>query len=560
MIYKPLYTIRIYTENYNYFIVSPRYIKEINLPLTTQFEVSVEQMTGVAQITNVGIQILKPATGSSPDLENFLNSKESWRMKLAEVFYTHDGNPDNLKLVANGLLFIRNEDRTSVTFTMRSFLDLLNITLIETPLLRGRKVATKIPTTSTVANLKAQDPTRKEGSSVGIVNTILWLAGGRPYNYKDLYTSQNAYVAGQYPKFFYDVQASVINPEWVWFNYENLLDDLRQLCKSSGGLLTHDLDGVVRYKNIFGSKKTWNGLTITDSIASKFTLSEKGSEPYSKVIITYTPRYLSGNQEVYKSVINEYLNYGQTVERKINFNKPVYKLVNKTTSGQLTDTIVGEDFKYIKDKMNVVDTFGTKQVIKAKLSPHKTLYIPKYVASGAIGNFNIEKDVAVINSQTTTITLQHTSNNITTVFVGEVSLFGRSLEAASTETYINELNQYPSISGYKELRLPDNPYVQGESQAVRLVDTAKYLLENPRTQITAENIPFVSGIALGETVKIYSSLYSISGEFQITNISFANNLRQATLTLLSLSGIYGENELFVIGETYNQTDQRRLSI
>jgi hypothetical protein len=238
----------------------------------------------------------------------------------------------------------------------------------------------------------------------------------------------------------------------------------------------------------------------------------------------------------------------------------VYKLVNKTTSGQLTDTIVGDNFKFVKDKMNVVNTFGTKQVISAKLSPHNTLYIPKYVASGAIGNFTIERDTAVISSQTTTLTLKNTLNTTSTVFVGEVSLFGRSLEAASTETYINQLTQLPSISGYKELRLSDNPYVQSESQAVRLVDTAKYLLENPRTQIVAENVPYVSGIALGETVKVYSILYSLSGEYQITNMSFSNNLKQVTVTLLSLSGIYGENELFVIGTNYSNSDQRRLSI
>jgi hypothetical protein len=110
------------------------------------------------------------------------------------------------------------------------------------------------------------------------------------------------------------------------------------------------------------------------------------------------------------------------------------------------------------------------------------------------------------------------------------------------------------------LRLPDNPYVQSESQAVRLVDTAKYLLENPRVQITADNVPFVSGIALGETVKIYSQLYTLSGEYQITGISFSNSIQKASITLLSLSGIYGEDEIFIIGQSYSLADQRKLSI
>jgi len=559
MIYKPIYSLKIYTNNYDYFVVTPRYISEILLPITTQFEMATEQMTGLAETTNIGITLFKPATGEFTALENFLKESASWRMTLVEVFYTNDGVAANLKLASTGLIFTRTEDRTKVSFVMRGFLDLLNINLVETPLFRGRKVATPIPSTVSVDNLKAQDPTIKEGSSAGLINTLLWLVGGRPYKYKSLYTTQDAYVVGQYPKFFFDCQASVINPEWAWFNYENLTEDLKQLCKASGGLLSQDLDGVLRYKNVFGSKKTWNGLTITDSIASKFTQSEKGSEPYSKVIITYTPRYLAGSQEIYKTVLNEYLNIGESVERQLDFTRPVYKMVNKTISGQLTDTIVGSNFKFVKDTINAVDVFGTKQIMSVKLSPHNILYIPKYVASGTLGNFTVEKDTAVIASQTTTLTVSNTLNP-STVFVGEVSLYGRTLEAGSQETFTRKLSQLPTISGFKELRLPDNPYVQSESQAVRLVDTAKYLLENPRVQITADGVPFVSGIALGETVKVYSTLYSLSGEYQISSIAFSNNIQKANITLLSLSGIYGEDEIFIIGQTYSSENQRKLSI
>lgn len=560
MINKPIYSLKIYTNNYDYFVVTPKYISEISLPFISQFEMTVEQMTGVAEPNLARLILLKPKEGEFPELENFLKESSSWRMSLVEVFFTNDGNPANLALVNSGLIFTRSEERTKVTFIMRGFLDLLGITLVETPLFRSRKVATPIPKQVSVDNLKKQDPTIKDGYSVGIINTILWLMGGRPHKYKSLYITQDPYVAGEYPKFYFDCQASVINPEWIWFNYENLKEDLAQLCKASGGLLTQDLDGVIRFKNVFGAKKAWNGFTITDSTFTKLSISEKGTEPYSKVITTYTPRYLAGSQEIYRAVINEYLNYGQSVERQIDFTKPVFKMVNKTISGQLTDTIVGDNFTYVKDKMNVVDVFGTKQVIAAKLSPHNILYIPKYVAAGTAGSFVVEQDKAVISSQSTTLTLKNTISGANTVFVGEVSLYGRTLEAGSQETYIRKLKQFPTISGYKELRLPDNPYVQSESQAVRLVNTAKYLLENPRQQLQVEGVPMASGIALGETIKLNSVLHTLSGEYQITNISFANNLRQASLTLLSLSGIYGEDELFIIGSEYNDADSRLLSI
>ena len=559
--YKPLYSLKIYNNaNTSFTVISPRYISKIDLANTSEFEKAVEQMTGLAEPTAFKITLFKPNPGEFTFLENFLKITSDWRMTRVDLYYTNDGIADNLKVISSGLIFVRSEDRITVDFTIRGYLDLLAITLIETPLFRGRKIATRIPVNCTVANLKKQNPTIREGSSVGVINTILWLLGGRPYYYKQLYDTQDSYVAGEYPKFYYDCQASVINPEWVWFSYENLKEDLKQLCKASGGLLSQDLDGIVRFKNMFGIKQIWNGLTITDSMFAKLSLNELGTEPYSKIITTYTPRYLSNAQEVYKTVINEYLNDNEQVSRQIDFSKPVYKLVNKTISGQLTDTIVGSNYKFVKDLMNVVDVFGTKQIIGAKLSPHNTLYIPKYVASGAAGNFNIEQDKAVISSQTTTLTLKNTVATGKTVFVGEVSLFGRALEAGSQETYIKQLNQYPTISGYKELRLSDNPYIQSEAQAVRLIDTAYYLLKTPRVEITVENMPYVSGVALGQTVKLYSNLYSLSGEYQITNISFNNNARLATTTLLSLSGIYGEDELFVVGQSYSDTDERRLSI
>ena len=561
MIYKPLYSIKLYANNSNdYTIILPRYISEVGLSMESVFEKDTEQMTGLAEPSTFILTIFKPKQGEFPFLENFLKETSDWRMSRVEVMYTNDGNAGNLKLAAAGLLFVRSETRTTVEFGVRGFLDLLSITLVETPLFRNRKAATKIPTAVSVANLKAQDPTLKEGSSVGLINTLLWLIGGRPNNYKTLYTSQNAYVAGQYPKFYFDCQPSTINPEWAWFSYENLKEDVKQLCKASGGLLSQDSDGVLRYKNIFGSKQVWNGLTLTDSMVSKITINERGTEPYSKIVTTYTPRYLAGSQEIYKTVLNEYLNHNESVERQIDFAKPVYKMVNKTISGQLTDTIVGSNFKFVKDTINAVDIFGTKQVMSVKLSPHNTLYIPKYVASGTIGNFTVEKDTAVISSQTTTLTVSNTLNAGSTVFVGEVSLYGRTLEAGSQETFIRKLNQMPSISGFKELRVPENPYVQAESQAVRLVDTTKYLLESPRTQIIADSVPYVSGVVLGQTIKVNLPLYSISGEYQISSISFSSNMQKANITLLSLSGIYGEDEIFVIGESYSSANQRKLSI
>lgn len=543
-------------------VVMPKYIESVNGNFSFDFQQNVELWTGVTQPPASAITFIRPKVGANEELRNFLDREADWRMTKLELYYS-ETNVESYRKVFDGLIYARSETNTTVQFTNRGYLDLLNITLIETPLFRNRRVATYIPSGTTDADkytkLKAQDPTILEGSSVGIINAILWLIGGRPYKYKSLYDTQYSEVAGQYPKFYYDCDSSVINPEWLWFNYENLFGDLSTLCKAAGGVLNQDFDGVVRYKNIFSTKQASNGLVITDSNFSSASISENGTEPYSKIVTTFTPRYLSGAQEVFSTVVNEYLNYDESVERQIQFSKPVYKLVNKTISGQLTDTIVGNNFKYVKDKMNVVDSFGTKQIVSAKIKPHNTLYVTKYVASGTVGNFTKVKDSAVVPSQSTTLYVKNTQNQASTVYVGEVSLYGRALESAVQETYMLPLNQYPTISGYKELRIGDNPYVQSESQAVRLINIAKYIMENPRTSITVSDVPYTEKLKLGETIVFNSNSYGISGEFKITSLSFSPTLSTAQVGLLSMSGLFSASDIFQVGTTYQDADSRVLA-
>jgi hypothetical protein len=563
MIYK-VNTYAVITKNdgVTQIVVSPSFLSTVEGAISIQYQKDTELMTGISEPNTAVVTFIKPKVNEQENLRLFLNEISLWRMCKLELFQSITGGNTYTK-VFDGLLFERTTSLNTVTYAARGYLDLLNITLIETPLLRNRRVATYIPAGTTDADkftkLKAQNPTILEGSSVGIINAILWLAGGRPYKYKSLFDTQYSGVAGQRPKFYYDCEASVINPEWVWFNYENLYSDLTLLCKASGGMLSQDLDGTIQYRNIFGTKQDWNGYVLNDSKFSKLDTNQYGTEPYSKIITTYTPRYISNSQEVFKTVINEYLNADESVERQIQFTKPVYKLVNKTISGQLTDTIVGSGFKYVKDKMNVVDSFGTKQIISARIEPHNTIYITKYVAADTIGNFTKVKDTAVVPSQSTTLYIKNTQNQASTVYVGEVSLFGRALESANQATYMLPLNQYPTISGFKELRLNDNPYIQSESQAVRLINIAKYLMEIPRPALSVSDIPYTSSLKLGDTILVNSAFYSISGEYKITSVAFNSNLTTVQLSLLSMSGLFSSSETFQVGASYQDANSRILT-
>jgi hypothetical protein len=546
--------------------VLPKNIVAVDFATAVEFQADSEILLGAAAPPVTKVTFTKVSQAKNPELYEFLSRDSAWRMNTAKIFCSRDGGV-TFTSSFEGLMLVREEELNTVSFVVRGYLDLLNITLVETPLLRNRKTATFIPPVSSGMTdaqintlLNAQNPTLASGRFVGVINAILWLIGGRPVKYRKLYDEQYTTVAGQYPKFFYDCESSIINPEWIWFNYENLYSDIAQLCRASGGLLRQGIDGVVKYTNSYNFRSGVTNLTLTDSDFTQLQLKETGTEPYSRIVTSYTPRFLAGSQEVYKMVFDEYLASSQTVTRRVDFNKPVWKLVNKTTSGQLTDTIVSSTLKDVKSYITAVDLFGTRRVVKARVAPHTTLYIPKFVYAGTPGNFSVARDTGITGSQSTSLIIENTGlSDGASVYIGEVSLFGRALEATNSEVYIRELRQTPTISGFREINIPDNPYIQDESSAKRLSYVVQYLLENPRQSITVEGVPYVSNIQLGSTIRVESNFHQINDEFQITAISFDSSLATVQLSLMSVSGLYRADDVYIVGSSYTTGATKVLS-
>jgi hypothetical protein len=546
--------------------VLPKYIVRVNSTTATSFADATEFHTGVADPLVSQIVFTKVNQAVNPGLYAFLQREADWRTNKIEVFYSVNNGASFMRLY-EGLLFVRSEELNTVTFTVRGYLDLLNITLVETPVLRNRKTATYIPSApvgasnaTLVSLLQKQNPTIAAGSRVGIINALLWLLGGRPFKYKKLFDDQHSSVAGTYPKFYYDCQSSIINPEWVWFNYENLREDLNMLCKASGGNLRQRTDGLVEYVNIYNFNKSTPDITLTDSTFESLALSEMGTEPYSRIVTQFTPRYLAGSQKVYNMVFDEYLGNGQLVTRRVDFDKPVWKLVNKTVSGQLTDTIVSSGLKNVKDNITAVDLFGTRRVVNARIKPHETLYIPKYVSAGTPGNFISVRDQGVVSSQSTSLVIRNNLlSDASSLYIGEVSLFGRALEAANAEVYIEEINQFTTIEGFKELRIQDNPYIQNNGTARRFSAITKYLMENPRQKLAIQGVPTASGVSLGTIVRVVSTYYNLDDNYEVTGISFNETLNQMNLNVISTSGLYTDLDLFIVGNQYTSPDLKYLA-
>lgn len=564
MIYKLRYYAKITKQDSGEsFTVLPKYIVDVDNTNSIDVNSSSELITGVSQPTVTKITFAKVPQAKDANLYNLLLRSSSWRLNKIEIFCSVD-NGLNYRKLFEGQLYTRSEATNTVAFVARGYLDLLNITLIETPVFRDRKVSTFIPEGATEQQKYtlslAQDPTRLEGSQVGIINAILWLMGGRPYKYRSIYLPNQNPLVNYLPKFYYDCQASVINPEWVWFNYENLFSDLSLLCKAAGGILKQNADGVIVFENVFNIKKTATGVTLTDSDFSELSFEDYTYEPYKELVISYNQRFLSASQEVFSVVFDEYLKNGESLERKIEFEKPVWKLVNKTISGQLTDTIVSSTLKDVKDNFTAVDLFGTKRTIGARVEPHNTLYITKYVASGTAGNFVLTKDTGVNSSQSTTIHLRNNrTNDQASLYIADVKLYGRALDSSPENNYRVQLTTADVTTGFRQLNLGNNPYIQSKQHAERFLDIAAYLMQYGRLKISLRNVPIAKQIAVGDVVRVNSTLNNINEDFRVYLISTSPTLATADYSLISVSGLYTESDLFMVGTSYVATDAKKLA-
>jgi hypothetical protein len=352
----------------------------------------------------------------------------------------------------------------------------------------------------------------------------------------------------------------VLNPEWVWFNYENLLNDLSLLCKASGGLLKQNDDGVLEYTNVFNLKKQQSGLTLNDKDFSDLTYGNYNYEPYKELVITFNPRFLSASQEVFSAVFDEYLSFNQTVERRVEFEKPVWKLVNKTISGQLSDTLVSTNFKTVEDNFTAVDLFGTNRKVSARIQPHNTYYISKYTASGSPGNFVLTKDTGVTSSQSTTAYIKNdVIADQSSLYIATVKLFGRALDSAPEDNCILPITTSGVSSGFRQLSLGNNPYIQSKQQGFRFLDIAAYLMQNDRPKISLKEVPFNKNLKLGDVVRVVSTFSNIDDYFKVYSYTVSSSLATADYELISVSGLYDESDLFIVGQTYSGSNEKILS-
>lgn len=556
MIHTIKYLAAITSEDGVVHTIPSKYIVSIDVSAAFAFQTDTELALGVAPPITATIVFKKKTNSTQDSFYQLLGRNQAYRGCTITTFISFD-NGVTYKTTFAGILKTRAESFTELTFQAAGFLDILNLKKISTPLLRWSPVATKIPDSlgtaqQNLALLNTQNPANYR---VGVINSILWEIGGRPYKYKNVY-DQN--LAQPKPKFYFDCDASLMNPEWIWFNYDNLLNDLELLCRASGGVLFQNTQGIVQYQNVYGIR-AGTQINLKDSDYSSLSFGESRLEPYSRLMMTFTPRFLSGSQEVFSDTLDEILVGPQVVSKVIEFQKPVAYLLNKTVSGQLADTLVSTQYQKTTELVQATSPSLSKVPVYFRIDPYVDWYLPKYTFAGTLGVFNEGRDTNRLPSQSAKIYMTQSGvYSDYTIFLNNLKLFGRALEPSKTQNYIADISSSGVYSGFRELKLNDNPYVQSYQEAERYVTIAQYLIANPRDVITLEGVSSAKSLELGSLINLSSTLMQVSGLYKVTGLRYDNSGSSAQVTLISAGDLIQRSSVYIVGSGYASSETKYL--
>lgn len=506
----------------------------------------------------------------------FINRQYNWRLANVLVMYSVN-NLDYYPAFA-GFLESRQESATAVSFQASGYLKYLEYYRHLTPLWENKPVATIIPDPPTPysqavwANLNSlQDPTTLSGSLTGTINTILWLSGGRPYKYKQYFEDIQ-----QYPRFYFDCDPSIMTPRFTWLNQEDVTDDITSLCVAGGGQITQSADGVVKFVNALSYTNNVVNLTLTDSMFTDMSVDDEAAVTFGKVIITFSPRYLGANKALVNLSLGKYLPYGEEYEHEVEFSQPVSRLTNNTYYGSgISFAASGgyfgiDEFITSRDFVKAVDYNGETASVSLKVPRVRTVAYPKYKwvwdSITASGTWTLIEDVTKTPGQFMKILVRNDDIG-RSLYLSKLVLYGIPLVAGEQQTIKQDIpltfsglvtnNIIPS--GFKEVRMADNAYVQSKDHAMRLLNVVKYLSKKPRPVHRFSNLVYNPTLKLADVISVNSNFYQVQGNFKIVEISITNTGARMNLACVDVTDLYTRDQFFVIGQPYEVSDRKLLS-
>jgi hypothetical protein len=366
--------------------------------------------------------------------------------------------------------------------------------------LNRRPIATKTTATS------ADDPTNP-GWASGLINWLLWQAGGRPNEQ-----------AGSYPSatFYYSCDHAILAPDWSWAAGEDAWAECLRLAKDSGGQMYQDASGVIRYRQVLG----YGGQTTVDALdESDYAEIEQTEDPgvifATKITCQYVPRRRLGTQEIIDDTTPRSIEAGESTDIVLEPQNPIASL-EQASPGQLKAAAL---IATLLDGTPTTDYTHTLDITAARI----------------------------------TITVTNTGS--APMLIWRVRLRGDPIVAGEAGSVVADSGATPVV----ERVLEQSPYIQNRRDAQRIADMTLAFYGAARPTVTVRGCVHKPSRAIGGALLLTCGAWLMSAvKHVILAIQHDDTGMSADCTLAYVEDLPKTADFFIVGTTYVSGDNRLL--
>lgn len=435
----------------------------------------------------------------------------SWDRAPVRVKLGFNGtNPQHFIGIIDGL----DQERVSATWNAKGYTALIEaVGDIRSPLFYRRPVATATTLTS------IENPA-DAGYGAGLINYILWTAGGRPWEQSSGYPNA---------VFYYRCETAILAPEWSWVNGGNALQAILDLCAAAGGILYQDFSGTVRYVEPFSLASGAPTYHYTDTALTAAQRAAQSAGHYGgisrsvetrRLVVdvvkcTFVQRRLQGVQEIYSDKSPKLIEPGapNALVLPADLTLPTYRV----------DRIAA--------------TAGLLRASRAATTSELTVA------------------TAAAYAQQLNLVLTNTTSERMALY--DLKVYGQPLIAneEGSASYGTAPGSYPRI-----YEIPDSPYVQSRSYAERLCWMYHDFYNTPRPVVTLTGCGYDPRRTLGELVSLTCSDWGVAAEtYRVIAIRVSCTGVAMELDLVPTAGLPVANDFFQFDTAYADATQRQLS-
>lgn len=428
----------------------------------------------------------------------------TWSQVPIRVWLGFNGN--NVRYFT-GIVKERSLDEYEMTFNCTGFAELVKTSKGYTKLIYGRPAATK----TTVSSIEDPDAV---GYTAGIVNYVLWQAGGRPKEQDFSYPTA---------KFYYSCEQAIFRTEWQWVAGEDLWNEALKLSRAAGGQLYQGVDGVVYYKNPLSFAEGTQTYTYTTDAFTTITEDASTSQQVGEIRCNFTPRYRRPIQEVYRTEKPTLIEAGKSHIFTCETQWPLYSFAFDPNVADLPE-------KAEQVQASFFD--GTKATVA--------------VSNGYLSAVHFE------SAQKIEITVTNT-HSVQSMVVHRLTLYGEPVVAGEQASKVYG-------SGLPSKQLEDNVYIQTPEHAQRITMLVKDFYGAVRPVRHMQGCPFDPDRFVGEVVGLTFTPWGLTNSpHRICSITHSELGSTMDVDLVPIAGLPVNGDFYIVGNSYTDGTTKQLS-